>query len=163
MTVSSFFLDLQQIASLISLLIHLLDGFFHRGDDLCLGDRLCQITLHAKIDRLFCIIKLVISRYYIKKCCRIEFSYFPHCLDPVDSRHMNVHKDNVRMKSFCFFCHCSSCLGSFCDTAVPKCTGYHTFESFQHNSLVICYQYTIHCFVSPPLSYATPVPLFPSE
>ena len=35
------------------------------------------------------------------------------------------------------------------DTFLSKCTGYDIFECFQHNSLIICYQDSIHTLISP--------------
>ena len=114
-----FFSYFQIIAALLPCLIHFSHCFHTHIYDNSFVYRLGKVFQNTQINGFFCIAEFIISRNNNKNSPLIIFLYLLYSLDPIDTRHLNIHKGNIRPEAFCQLHHCSACL----------CCGNFTFIS----------------------------------
>ena len=78
--------------------MNLLHGPVQDADDHLLCKGLVEIIHDAKPDSLLRVIELVIGAHNNKDDIRVEALDFLHRLDPIDPRHLNIHKGDIRLE-----------------------------------------------------------------
>ena len=115
-----FLADHQILRAFFPFFVDQMHGTLHDCYDLGSVNRFVQIFQHAKSNGLLCIIKFIIGRHHDKNRIRIRFPDLTHCLDPINTGHLDIHDRNIGAKMLRQLDHTSAGLGRFDHTCIPK-------------------------------------------
>ena len=142
--------DLQIVAPLLTGLVHLVHGFHTDVYDNPFIYRLGEIFQHAQINGFSGVAEFIVGRNHDKNDIAVVFLDLFHCLYPVQSRHLDVHKGNVRPETLRQFHHSPSGLGCSDLTFIPEIGFDDIPQGLQHDPLVVSQHDPVH-LSRPPL------------
>ncbi len=138
------FLCFQITAPLFSSAVHHAHSLSNHLHNLFLVHRLVKVFQNAEIDSFLGIVKLVVGRHHDKNKIGIVLPDLLHGLYAVDSRHLNIHKCNIRPVAFRKLNYAAPCLCGFHLTFPVKILTNDISQRVNYNSFIVSQHNFIH-------------------